>query len=264
MSCPVCFEPFGPSHQPWSDHCGHLLCKGCMDRIINDDPACPVCRTDFIFGHRVYLPDREEKKEEEGDPGLTPSEKLEKVKDERDEMKRCLDEMKRWVANMTESMKVTKMIRNDLVTVKAERDMAEQNLRELNADYLSIHSMLATVKAERDAALVAVKAERNLRELNADNLSLHSMPPHIPHGADQRHYLSICRCGKLKAVNSFASAHEGKMQYFSVCRSCKERKESRRNCGSSDDGSSGSSSKCPCGRPKRSFHRLCKSCHQGY
>ena len=233
-----------------------------MDRIINDDPACPVCRTDFIFGHRVYLPDREEKKEEEGDPGLTPSEKLEKVKDERDEMKRCLD---RAVANMTESMEVAKMIRNNLVTVKAERDMAEQNLRELNADYLNIHSILAAVKAERDAALVAVKAERNLRELNADNLSLHSMPPHIPHGADRRHYEDTCRCGNRKDVDSFASSHEGKTQWFSVCRSCKQRKESRskfHGCGSSGGGRS-ACTVCHCGAPKRSFHRLCKSCHQG-
>tara|TARA_B100000886_G_scaffold221220_4_gene153807 strand:+ start:1719 stop:2447 length:729 start_codon:yes stop_codon:yes gene_type:complete len=242
MSCPVCFEPL---ESAFVAECGHPLCRICKDRI---DATCPICRQPDLNFHPLYLPDREERKEEEGDPGLTPSDKLEKVKDERD----------RAVATMTESMEVAKMIRNDLVTVKAERDTLDRNLRELNADYLSIHSMLATVRAERDAA------ERNLRELNADNLSLHSMPPHIPHGADQRHYFSICRCGKLKAVNSFASAHEGKMQYFSVCRSCKERKESRRNCGSSDDGSSGSSSKCPCGRSKRSFHRLCKSCHQGY
>ena len=220
MNCPVCFEPL---ESAFVAECGHPLCRICKDRI---DATCPICRQPDLNFHPLYLPDREERKEEEGDPGLTPSEKLEKVKDERD----------RAVATMTESMEVAKMI----------------------------HSMLATVRAERDAALVAVKAERNLRELNADNLSLQSMPPHFPHGADQRHYFSICGCGKLKAVNSFASALEGKMQYFSVCRSCKERKESRRNCGSSDDGSSGSSSKCPCGRPKRSFHRLCKSCHQGY
>jgi hypothetical protein len=208
----------------------------------------------------VFLPDPDSQ-EEEGDPGLTQSEKLEKVENERDEMKRSLD---RAVAAMTESLKVAKMAKDELVRVKdelavinrtrnqevAERETLERNFRELNTDYLSMHSTLAAVRAERDAA------ERDVRG--------HTVPPYMPHGADQRHYFSICRCGKLKAVNSFASAHEGKMQYFSVCRSCKERKESRRNCGSSDDGSSGSSSKCPCGRLKRSFHRLCKSCHQGY
>ena len=261
MYCPVCYETFGANNQPYSDLCGHLLCKRCIDRISDSyDPICPICRNEFITAHPVFLPDpdSQEEKEEEGDPGLTQSEKFEKVKDERDEMKRRLD---RAVAAMTESLEVAKMAKDELVRVKdelavikmtrnrevAERETLDRNFRELNTDYLSMHSTLVAVRAERDAA------ERDVR--------VHTVPPHIPYGADKRHYFSVCRCGKLKDVNSFASACEGKTQYFSVCRSCKE---SRRNCGSSDDGSSGSSSKCPCGAPKRSFHRLCKGCHQGY
>ena len=48
VDCPICFEqPRDTLLMP----CGHLLCKGCSEKM----GACPICRAEVRETHRVFL-----------------------------------------------------------------------------------------------------------------------------------------------------------------------------------------------------------------
>ena len=43
-SCPVCLEDFGPDRRARGLGCGHGFCQPCLDRWLESNNTCPVCR----------------------------------------------------------------------------------------------------------------------------------------------------------------------------------------------------------------------------
>ena len=65
FKCPVCFNHFTGDRKMMSTKCGHIFCRECLIRSLNQSPECPKCRTRLPSRrrdkadamHEVFLPD---------------------------------------------------------------------------------------------------------------------------------------------------------------------------------------------------------------
>jgi hypothetical protein len=49
LECGICLETKETFSDMCKSQCNHIVCKGCMDRIIKTKPCCPMCRKTITF-----------------------------------------------------------------------------------------------------------------------------------------------------------------------------------------------------------------------
>jgi hypothetical protein len=54
FECPLCIRLLW---QPITTPCGHTFCKMCLDRVLDHNTACPMCKSATL---KIYLADRKE------------------------------------------------------------------------------------------------------------------------------------------------------------------------------------------------------------